>query len=109
MKDWAELGASVSLSFKIVVLVIGLKSTHQYRRRLEEITSGMREEGLVGDTAKMEAWREHMELRASGATCLGLTSPPSVLLPCKHEVMLCGFRPYQALLASCRRWGFVLL
>lgn len=103
------LGASVSLSFKIAVLVIGLKSIHQYGRRLEEITSGMREEGLVGDTTKMEARSEHLELRASSATCLGLISPPSVLVPHKHGAVLCGFRPYQALLVSFRRWEFVLL
>lgn len=79
VKQQAGLEASFSPTLKIAVPVTGLNGAHQYGGRLEKITPGMREEGLAGDTMKMEARREHLGPRVSRATCcacLGLTSPP---------------------------------
>lgn len=68
VKHWAGLGASFSRTFKIAIPVIGLNRANQWGRRLEEITQGMPEEGLAGDTTKTEARRVHLALRTSGAT-----------------------------------------
>lgn len=79
VKHQAGLGASFSPTLKIAPPVTGLNGAHQYGGRLEEIMKGIREEGLAGDTMKMEARREHLGPRVSSATCcarLGLTSPP---------------------------------
>lgn len=71
MKHGAGLGASFSRSFKIAVPVIGLNRANQWGQRLEEITRGVREEGLAGDTTKTEARRVHLALKGkrSHAPC----------------------------------------